>query len=202
VTQTPSTDRFVVHSPSSSMICAGCDGPMVITKDAVGRERVRCPRCQGVAEPRRNPNDAMVPQGLVKATGEPRVIRQIVRVEVPAPPPEPVRIVELPPIKRGQLRCQLCAYGVDPASRFCSECASAGQALIEAAKRKQEENRGARVERTYAPKPCAWRVGESFCGEMFTPTGPRSEYCEPHRKAAKREKEKKARRAGNMEVSR
>lgn len=84
-----------------SRICARCDGQMAITKDAVGRDRLRCPRCDGIAEVRRRPDDAMVPQGLVRAN-------------------------QLPPVAPGQLRCQRCAHGVDGDRRFCPTCSQRG----------------------------------------------------------------------------
>jgi hypothetical protein len=110
----------IVNRPSLSMVCAGCDGPMVITKDAIGRDRLRCPTCQGVAKPYRHPDDAMIPQGLVRAN-----------------------IVELPPIQPGQLRCQVCAKGVSVNARFHRECLGLGQLLVQA----MRNERNARTER-------------------------------------------------------
>lgn len=175
----------LVPRPGVSTICAGCDGQMVITHDAVGNERLRCPRCHGVARPRRHPDDAMLPQGLVRATDAPvRIIRQVVRVEVPSPPE---RIVELPPIRAGQLRCQVCGRGVMNAERFCREpsCIAEGQRLIEALRlvrvervhRRQSSKPGERHPRQYASKLCAARG----CNELFVPTGPAAKYCEAHR---------------------
>jgi hypothetical protein len=83
-----------------SEVCARCDGQMVTKPDAVGRPRLRCPRCDGVSAPRpRHPDDAMLPQGLVR-----------------------VRV--LPEVRPGQLRCQRCARGVEGTARFCAECRS------------------------------------------------------------------------------
>jgi hypothetical protein len=152
------------------MICAGCDGPMTITKDAIGRERIRCKRCHGVSEVRRNPNDAMIPQGLVRANLSVRVIREIVKVREPIA--EPIRVVELPAIRPGQLRCQLCAVGVDPSCRFCDVCSREGHRQLTALRTRQADNRGANAGLYYLPKPCA------RCGTEFRPTGPRSKYCE------------------------
>lgn len=85
---------------AASEICARCDGAMVVTEDAIGRKRHRCPRCDGVAEPRpRHPDDARKPQALVPIASP------------------------LPPIGPGQLRCQLCACGVPITERFCESCA-------------------------------------------------------------------------------
>jgi len=190
----------LVHAPIRSMVCAGCSGPMQITKDACGNERLRCPVCQGVARPHRHPDDAMLPQGLVRADSV-RVVRQIVRL--PAPPPE--RVVELPAIQPGQLRCQVCAHGVDGDARFCADCQ---QVKDRARKREARSARRAPltrrclgcgristraggpkttqrcracqptgplislVARVYRPKPCRG------CRETFQPNGPRSEHCE------------------------
>jgi hypothetical protein len=72
---------------------------MEITKDALGRDRKRCPRCDGVARHVTvHPDDAQIPQGLVRA--------------MPA----------LPPVEPGQLRCQVCAKGVVGNVRFHPEC--------------------------------------------------------------------------------
>lgn len=81
-----------------SMICAGCDGQMVVTKDAIGRDRLRCPKCQGVSRIRPHPDQVLVPQGLVRAASA------------------------LPQVEPGQLRCQRCARGVAGRARFCSTC--------------------------------------------------------------------------------
>jgi hypothetical protein len=81
-----------------SEICARCDGQMVAKPDAVGRVRLRCPRCDGVSAPQvRHPDDAMLPQGLVK-------------------------VHQLPPVAPDQLRCQRCAHGVIGEARFCVAC--------------------------------------------------------------------------------
>lgn len=77
--------------------CARCDGRMVITLDAIGRPRKRCPRCDGVSHNRRHPDEVLIPQGLV-------------------------RVTPLPAIEPGQLRCQVCAVGINPALRFCDPC--------------------------------------------------------------------------------
>lgn len=78
--------------------CAGCDGPMVITHDAIGRPRKRCPKCDGISHNRRHPDEVLLPQGLVRAHAR------------------------LPEIAAGQLRCQRCARGVEGRARFCSDC--------------------------------------------------------------------------------
>jgi hypothetical protein len=176
--------------PILSSVCASCDGPMERTKDAIGRERYRCPKCQGVAKARpRHPDDAMIPQGLVPVAGTPpRVLREIVRVIVPAPAPPAERVVELPPIRKGQLRCQLCGEGVDPAVRFCSDCSEGGYLILKATRLRAQAAKNAAgaagTVRRFDDKPCAFRAGEAstdLCGELFTPSGPRSAYCERHR---------------------
>lgn len=68
-----------------------------------------------------------------------------------------VREDALPRIEPGQLRCQRCAHGVEGNGRFCLRCTRRGQGS-----------------RTYAEKPCL------ECGALFTPTGPRSSFCEDH----------------------
>lgn len=82
---------------TDSLDCARCDGRMVITRDALGRERRRCPRCDGVSRVRVHPDEVLLPQGLVRAQA-------------------------LPSVLPGQLRCQRCARGVDPSERFCVTC--------------------------------------------------------------------------------
>ena len=123
-----------------SMVCARCDGQMVVTKDAIGRERLRCPRCDRVTARRADPNEALIPQGLVRADKL------------------------LPLVRPGQLRCQVCAHGVEGNGRLCPACTAA-------AKKRAGETRVARG--VYAPKPC------TRCGQTFQPTGPRSAYCDP-----------------------
>jgi hypothetical protein len=124
-----------------SMVCARCDGEMVVTKNAVGVERFRCPRCDGVARRvTHHPDDALVPQTLVRADKL------------------------LPLVRPGQLRCQVCAHGVEGNGRLCPACTAA-------AKKRAGETRVARG--VYAPKPC------TRCGQTFQPTGPRSAYCDP-----------------------
>lgn len=87
---------------SAQEINCACGTPMVAGNDAIGRVRHRCPVRDGVAPPRRrSPDDiALMPQGLV-------------------------RIAALPPIQPGQLRCQVCAKGVDGDARFCASCEAA-----------------------------------------------------------------------------
>lgn len=121
-----------------SMVCARCDGSMVITTDAIGRERRRCPRCDRVA-PRVtvHPDEVLVPQTLVRLTAS-----------------------ALPPVAPGQLRCQVCAKGVEGRKRFCVACTAA------------MTRRGTNQARVYQPKACF------ECGEIFQPSGPRSRYCE------------------------
>lgn len=157
-----------VYVPAVSRICAGCDGPMVISRDACGNERLRCPTCHGVSNIRAHPDDAMLPQGLVRSDSV-RVVRQVVRVEVPG---QVERIVALPPIDAGQLRCQTCAEGVHPTRRFCTDCAPGGQLILEAYRLRDNAARGGQSERRYKPKPCR------RCGESFQPTGPRALDCE------------------------
>jgi hypothetical protein len=134
---------------TDSLICAGCDGQMVVTKDAIGRERRRCPKCTGVAAVRRHPDEVLLPQGLVRAS-------------------------LLPPIGAGQLRCQMCARGVDPKDRFCATCQEQRTARAEAERlQRVNANRSyARLHTVYAVKVC---VG---CESQYRPTGPRALYCE------------------------
>jgi hypothetical protein len=165
-----------LHPIGPSMICSGCDGQMVFRKDAIGRDYLRCPTCSPFArDPVRHPDDAMLPQGLVR-TDAVRVVREIVRVEVPVPAPPPERVVELPPINPGQVRCQLCAVGVDPRSRFCPKCAKDGNAIVSEV-RELRRNRGTRANRHYRETRCRF-VG---CETWFTPSGPFARYCEVHR---------------------
>lgn len=85
-----------------SMVCARCHGQMVITKDALQRERFRCPRCDGIARHVRvHPDEVLVPVALTASS-------QL-----------------LPPIEPGQLRCQVCARGVTGTERMHPECARA-----------------------------------------------------------------------------
>jgi hypothetical protein len=197
------TARFELDpNPAHSMICASCDGPMVITKDAVGRARLRCPSCQGVAKPYRHPDDAMLPQGLVPVNGAPpRVIREVVRVEVPAPAIATRTVVELPPLESGHLRCQLCGVGINPHHRFCGDCAEGGQLILAALRLRERAERGDPPRARYKPKPCQYPVDPESgqkCGELFTPTGARSDYCDRHRVETMRAKwraERKAHRA-------
>src|SRR5712664_2423357 len=85
--------------------CAGCDGPMVVTLDALQRPRKRCPKCDGVSRKRvPHPDTVLVPVQLVKLSAVASA---------------------LPPIETGQLRCQYCARGVDGNVRFCAACVEA-----------------------------------------------------------------------------
>ena len=107
-----------------SMVCARCDGAMVITTDAIGRERLRCPRCDGVA--RRvtvHPDEVLVPQTLVRAASS------------------------LPSVRPGQLRCQRCAKGVEGNGRLCPACTAE-------AKKRAGRTRISRGPAIYPPKPC------------------------------------------------
>lgn len=94
--------------------CNTCGSFLVSWSDAIGRTRMRCPKCDRLPAPRRrSPDDiALMPQGLV-------------------------RLVPLPEIEEGQLRCQGCARGVDGDVRFCTGCESA-----RAAARNRERARG------------------------------------------------------------
>lgn len=80
--------------------CARCHGPMVITQDAVGRDRKRCPKCDGISRNRVHPDEVLMPQGLVRKMGG----------------------GTLPTVAPGQLRCQRCAHGVEGDRRFCEAC--------------------------------------------------------------------------------
>lgn len=116
----------IIARHSLSMVCAGCDGPMTITKDAVGRERWRCKQCQGVSTIKPHPDDAQLPQGLVRAN-----------------------VVELPRIDAGQLRCQVCAKGLRVNDRFHPERRGVGLSLVQAMRL---ERNGPRI---YAARHCA-----------------------------------------------
>jgi hypothetical protein len=154
--------------------CARCDGDMVLTPDAIGRLRKRCPRCDGVSRKRvRHPDDPMLPQALV-------------RVQAPA---------TLPAIGPGQLRCQRCARGVPVNRRFCDACRPTGTPVRvcvclgcgrQAPRQGGAPTRktcpvckptGTRKARVYPPRACRWQG----CDRLFTPTGPRAFYCEAHR---------------------
>lgn len=82
--------------------CATCGATLLITRDAIGRTRTRCPACVGVAKPHIHPDEVFVSQTIT-------------------PSAAPL----LPPIKKGQLRCQVCAKGVDSKKRFCPPCSDA-----------------------------------------------------------------------------
>lgn len=133
--------------------CAKCGAAQVTTRDAIGRTRQRCPKCDGVAAPKRpNPNETFMPQALVPVHSQ------------------------LPPIAPGQLRCQRCACGVEGRERFCAACVAE-----KASRPKKHTNyirKTARVYRpaAYKPKVCA-RDG---CDTTFTPRGPRARFCEVH----------------------
>lgn len=134
--------RPALQFAAVSDVCARCDGRMVITKDAIGRERHRCPFCDGVAPPRTlHPDEVLVPQTLVRAT-------------------------MLPPVRPGQLRCQVCAKGVEGNGRLCPE-------HMRVAKKRAGQTRVARGPSLYPPKPC------KACSRNFQPTGPNSRYCDP-----------------------
>jgi hypothetical protein len=99
---TARTQRAPSSLLADSLICARCDGAMVLTPDAIGRLRKRCPTCDGVAKVRHHPDQVLVPQTLVRLTAD-----------------------ALPHVEPGQLRCQRCAKGVDGNVRFHTECAAA-----------------------------------------------------------------------------
>lgn len=207
---------------ADSLICARCDGRMVITKDALQRDRKRCPRCDGVAAPRTpHPDEVKRPLTLAALTA-----------------------MALPPVEPGQLRCQRCARGVDGDARFCERCEYARELeqrgrpcpdcgnlflptvssprrcvpcqekanaprprLCLNCNRLKSGVRGSRVvnscnECRSAPPPRPSRqsaapanqlprqpgaryrdreCGRRDCDTVFTPTGPRSTYCEAHR---------------------
>lgn len=88
---------------ADSLICARCDGQMVISYDALQRPRKRCPKCDGVARARPvHPDQVLVPVTLAKLTPD-----------------------ALPHVEAGQLRCQRCAKGVEGKARFHPECLAA-----------------------------------------------------------------------------
>ncbi len=142
---------------TDSLSCARCDRQMVITKDAVGRPRKRCPWCDGVAAVKAHPDEVLLPQGLVR-----------------------VKFAALPPIEPGQLRCQICAHGVNPRMRFCDGCLrdrNKGSWRRSYRRRGELDVVGPAKARTYKPRACAF----PNCGATFLPTGPRGSYCEAHR---------------------
>ena len=154
--------------------CSTCRTLLVVTHDAIGRARYRCPTCEGVAKTSyRHPDDAFMPQGLARVASA------------------------LPAIRSGQLRCQGCARGVEGLLRFCPSCVQARQAMVHGVRRclgcghereraKGEQfavrqcghcppTRGTRTHRRYPPKSCA------RCGATYLPTGPRALFCEAGR---------------------
>lgn len=137
-----------------SMICAGCDGEMVITPDAIGRPRKRCPKCQGVAEVRHHPDDVLTPITVVSLAK--------------------LTAAALPPVEPGQLRCQRCAKGVEGDARFHPECQRAQRA--EAKERASQKISEARRRTVYKMKPCKW----PGCQVVFKPSGPAAKYCGGH----------------------
>ncbi len=173
-------------SIADSTVCARCDSQMVVTRDAIGRERRRCPKCDGVSRIKPHPDEVLIPQGLVRAH-------------------------QLPPVAPGQLRCQRCARGVEGQARFCPSCLGgiAQEDRAAAQKRKVDVqlcsgyNRigpraphkprivahcehcrpasptrsEARRNTIYKPKRCA----HPGCDAVFQPGGPRSLFCEAHR---------------------
>jgi hypothetical protein len=151
---------------ADSLICARCDGTMVLTPDAIGRLRKRCPTCDGVAKVRHHPDQVLVPVTLASLTA-----------------------VALPPIEPGQLRCQVCARSVEGDRRFCDGCAKARNLSswrrgyhCRTTRSKAAAPTSAGITRTYKQKPCV----APECGALFTPTGPRSLYCETHQVQAAR----------------
>jgi DNA-directed RNA polymerase subunit RPC12/RpoP len=114
-----SLEEAIVTRPTASTICARCDGPITITKDAIGRERIRCPKCDGVSRIRPHVDDVQLPQGLVRAN-----------------------VVELPPLEPGQLRCQVCAGGLNTNDRFHPECRGAGLLLVQAMRNERNARSG------------------------------------------------------------
>jgi hypothetical protein len=174
---------------TDSLICARCDGTMVLTPDAIGRLRKRCPKCDGVAKVRHHPDQVLVPQTLVPVT--------LARLTAAA----------LPPIEPGQLRCQRCAKAVDGLARFHDACRRDHQRELQRAQRSERavgrtrtclncgatsphvaghyvtkdcsvcRPKGTNTKRAYRPKMC--RRGD--CGTVFVPTGPRALFCEAHR---------------------
>ena len=60
-----------VSIPQSQLCPKGCGSTLQFGTDAIGRETSRCPKCDGVAKPRKiSPNEALIPQGLVPAYRE------------------------------------------------------------------------------------------------------------------------------------
>lgn len=199
----------IVPQPAGER-CARCaDTELVLTPDAVGRLRKRCPKCDGVSLKRvRHPDELMMPQALVQVNERPA----------------------LPAIAPGQLRCQVCAHGVEGSARFCATCSSDRQrpecvpalrtclgcgatsprprhgrtttASCDACKR--PETRiclgcgavGPRAKHGHSTveqcRSCprlhrseiAWKskpCKAAECGVVFQPRGPNGQYCEAHR---------------------
>lgn len=188
----------IVHRPTVSRICAGCDGPMVVTFDAVGRASKKgpqCPRCDRVSIAQQGSIPELrgwsqqesappvPPLTLPKHRSAFAVLPTVHPfVEVPArPDPLPSRYV------KSEAETHPKDLPADHPRRITYRAKlSATQKAARARKREEREAREALVrpaeslpartktERKYQPKPCAFLP----CGKLFTPTGPRSEYCE------------------------
>jgi hypothetical protein len=149
--------------------------------DAIGNLVFRCP----VRRPKRagrtvHPEHTLVPVRLMRQSE--------------------ALAMQLPPVAPGQLRCQLCAHGVDGKARLCRTCRrsqrnSRRRRWIQRTKKpltvclcacgRTHETRNGRTTcrtclhctpvgtvraRAYKPKPC------ERCHRPFTPTGPRAKW--------------------------
>jgi hypothetical protein len=78
-------------SPSTvATHCAHCAGPLVVTRDAIGRPRYRCPDCQGV-------NTTVEPAGTVGPTHSQTATSSTLRSwGAPAPQSGPPRRLVVP----------------------------------------------------------------------------------------------------------
>lgn len=113
----------IVEGTEQSARCPkGCGTYLEFTPDAIGRLRERCPTCDGIGRrPALHSSLQATQQALVPI----------------------VRVAEysLPPIAPGQLRCQRCAFGVEPKLRFCDACT----AVLTAPKPRKVKAPGAQV---------------------------------------------------------
>jgi ribosomal protein L40E len=147
--------------------CPRCSTLLVTTQDAIGRTRHRCPKCVGVAKASyRHPDDAFMPQGLVRVASA------------------------LPAIRAGQLRCQRCAEGVEGRlARFCERCGPPLSPRETTTCRTCGSTRlrvpggwstWVRCESCPPKTKRAPRFAEKVCacGARFVPTGPHAKHCE------------------------
>ena len=115
----------IPHSVPQSVHCPkGCGEHLQFGVDAIGRETSRCPKCDGVAKPRKiNPNEALIPQGLVAGRlalpparpGQPcaHCGHRVPKPRRPPTPPTPEREAELKAL-RPDLCCRGCGDPMPP----------------------------------------------------------------------------------------